>query len=167
MKLIIELRDKDIGINLPPVGEFNERLATRAVVFSASGDKVALLHSHKLGYHILPGGGLEKDESPVDGLRRELLEEVGANVSSIKEIGYTLQWQGQIPREHKNYCYTAVVDGELSDAEFADDEIAEGYELLWVSLIEAVHLLETDATDDYKGKSNVRRDLAILNEAVK
>lgn len=167
MKLIIELKDNDIGVDLPLAGEFKERVAVRAVVYSVDGKTIALLHSQELGYHILPGGGIEEGEGLLDGLKREVLEEVGADISNIKEIGYTLQWQGQISREHKNYCYVTNIIGELQDVQFAEDELAERYRLLWVTPNEAIELLESDQTNDYKGKSNVKRDAAILKEALK
>ena len=64
------------------------RVTVRAVILKDS--EVLMLYSNKFDDYIFPGGGIKENESLIEGLNRELYEELGANkVIVIKEIGYT------------------------------------------------------------------------------
>jgi len=40
--------------------------------------------------HRPPGGGVERGESPIDAVRRELYEELGVTLTAVRELGVTL-----------------------------------------------------------------------------
>lgn len=67
--------------------------------FIIKNDSVALIKKARGGYTGLldiPGGGIEHDETPVDALKRELMEEAGVTVQKYKIItatSRTFQWQ--------------------------------------------------------------------------
>ena len=67
--------------------------------FIIQDEKVALIKKARGGYKGLldiPGGGIEHDETPVDALKRELMEEAGVTVQKYKIItatSRTFQWQ--------------------------------------------------------------------------
>ena len=52
--------------------------------------------------HRPPGGGVERRESPIDAVRRELYEELGVTLTAVRELG-TLDhiwfWKGREIRE--------------------------------------------------------------------
>ena len=52
--------------------------------------------------HRPPGGGVERGESPIDAVRRELYEELGVTLTAVRELG-TLDhiwfWKGREIRE--------------------------------------------------------------------
>lgn len=50
--------------------------------------KVAMVHSLKYDYYKFPGGGMEPGESLEQALRREVAEEAGLQVTSIREYGF-------------------------------------------------------------------------------
>jgi predicted N-acetyltransferase YhbS/8-oxo-dGTP pyrophosphatase MutT (NUDIX family) len=58
----------------PPSGAFVERPAAYALIRDSSGNVLAV--RARKGF-FLPGGGAEKGESPLENLRREMLEETG------------------------------------------------------------------------------------------
>ncbi len=61
---------------------------TSAFAFIFSGDKVVLLeHANKARGFDIPGGHIEDGEAELEALRREVLEEVGANISDIELLG--------------------------------------------------------------------------------
>jgi len=67
--------------------------------FIIQDQKIALIKKARGGYKGLldiPGGGIEHDETPVDALKRELMEEAGVTVQKYKLItatSRTFQWQ--------------------------------------------------------------------------
>ena len=67
--------------------------------FIIRGDEVALIKKARGGYTGLldiPGGGIEHDETPVEALKRELMEEAGVTVKSYELLtatSRTFKWQ--------------------------------------------------------------------------
>ena len=59
--------------------------SVRAIVFR--GDDVLVMRNRH-GTHILPGGRIENDESQIDALRREIIEESGIEITDIRRIGF-------------------------------------------------------------------------------
>ena len=56
------------------------------------------------------------------------------------------------------------IDNKL-DFKFTEREITNGFEILWVTVDEAISLIENDKPDDYEGSIIVQRDLVLLKEA--
>ena len=67
--------------------------------FIIQDNKIALIRKARGGYTgrlDIPGGGIEHDETPVEALRRELMEEAGVTVKDyqlLKATSRTFQWQ--------------------------------------------------------------------------
>ena len=166
MKLLLELRGTDVGISesesftLP----YRLRKAARAVLFNDKNE-IAILYVSKDNYHKLPGGGFEVGENVADALKREALEEVGSHIDIGDEIGLTIEYRNKNSELQISYCYLAKVVGDLVKPAFDEGELADGFQLLWVGIDEAISLLMNDNTDEYNGKFIKKRDLAILNEA--
>lgn len=96
MELLRELSERDIGY--PPSGKadaYRLRKAARAVIQNTQ-DEIALLYVSKHRYHKLPGGGLEPGEEMTEALKREVLEEVGAEIEITSEIGLIIEFRDQL-----------------------------------------------------------------------
>jgi 8-oxo-dGTP diphosphatase len=174
MKILLEISDKDVS-----VGEAERydtpyvlRKAARAIVKRDDG-LIAFQHMSNMGHHKLPGGGIEFGESVEDALRREIQEEVGCSIEIIREVGVVIEYRGQMKkycaRENIlqiSYCYIAQVAGEMGEPRFEKGEVAEGAIALWIAPDEALRILESEHPQDYQGKFIVKRDAAILKEAL-
>jgi len=165
MEVIKIIREADIGESSPIPPIYKERVAARAVVFDTEG-KVALLHVTKKGYHKLPGGGVEEGEDIPTALARELQEEIGCAVRNIQELGIIEEYRSHKFNEHQtSHCFVADLSGEKGVPHLDDDEVAEGSEPVWVSLEEAIAILDEVDVDAYGVKFMRLRDLTFLKEA--
>ena len=133
MKLLYEFDYKDYDKCIRTY----ERKAVRAIIFK--DDKIAMVKSDKEGYYKFPGGGMEKNESQIDTLIRETLEETGLTIipSTIKEYGYTSEKRKSTYDfdeifVQNSYYYTADVADGISKLSLEEYEKALGYHLEFV-----------------------------------
>lgn len=80
MEQIVVFGSKINGVN------YKVRRACYAVIFDSTKEKIAVVQTSR-GHYFLPGGGIEGAETPVECLRRELLEETGFEISIGSIIG--------------------------------------------------------------------------------
>jgi hypothetical protein len=58
------------------------------------------------------------------------------------------------------------LDGQKGATHLEEDEIANGFEPVWVSIEDAIKILESEApVEDYEGKFIQLRDVTLLREA--
>lgn len=94
--------------------------------FIIKNDEVALIKKARGGYTGLldiPGGGIEHNETPVEGLKRELMEEAGVTVKNYKLItatSRTFKWQ-----VNKNLIEDLHHIGILYKVEVEEDNVKE------------------------------------------
>lgn len=142
------------------------RKATRAIVLN--GDNILLLYTKRYHDYSLPGGGIDKGESNIDGLVRELKEETGAhNVKNIVDFGLYEEFRpwhkDNFDIVHmQSYCYTCTIDDELLEPELEDHELNNGMHPVWINIHQAIaHNEETIAKSDKKGLS-IERETFLL-----
>lgn len=112
--------------------EFNEkRSRLRAGILIVKDDEILLAEeAGQEGEFSLPGGGLEKDETPVDAAKREAEEEVFIEVKNARDTGYdycethteVVKWVKDNVPEKKwwyNY-YTCLIIAEYAGDYFGD-----------------------------------------------
>ena len=66
----------------------------------------------------IPGGLVEKEDSPEEAARRELIEETGYNAGEIESLGYV----HPNPAIQNNLCYTFLATGVFNCGEQQQDE---------------------------------------------
>ena len=101
-----------------------------AVVALLSGDKVLLGRRVDSGKWTLPGGHVDKGETPYEGALRELEEEAGIAVRSLNLIGHEVI-SGNTGRTISIHAYTAEVP--LTNPSIKNDPDREMSEWRWVS----------------------------------
>jgi 8-oxo-dGTP diphosphatase len=115
------------------VPEFGERVPGRRyrlrhavyAVIVASDGRVAAVRTRR--GHMLPGGGIEGDETPEEGLAREVREECARAISIGARLGAAVQWfrarEGFVEGRHVFFA-----------ARFAGEPEGKGeHELVWLA----------------------------------
>lgn len=167
MSVILTLCDQDIWPDSPVVDRsgFYHRYAARAVVINDKGE-VWLLYNSREEHHKLPGGGIEEGESIPQGLKRELIEEIGCQAEIITELGETVEHRDQNNITQTSHCFIARQIGEPIAPKFDQGEKARGfYELRASDIDSALALLEKDKPNSYDGAFINRRDIELLRAA--
>ena len=94
----------------------HEQNAITSVMCAVFSDNKILLVKPKRGWG-LPGGHVEKDESPVDAIKRECAEEAAIEIKNIKFIGFweankivELKTNKQYPKKGYQLLFMADLD---------------------------------------------------------
>lgn len=143
MEILFTLDEKDYTDDMPVF----EKWAVRGII--CKNGKYAMQHGRS-GLYKIPGGGVEKGETLMQTLSREVREEVGLVVieSSVKEIGEVLELRedlkkpGQKYINHSYYFFCDVEDEEL-EPQMTESELREGFRLRWATLDE---IIETNSS---------------------
>lgn len=153
--------------------EFEDRPTGKAVIFDEN-KHIALVGNKVNSFYLLPGGGVDKDESVKDAIIRECLEETGCNVELDKFLGVVEDYRNRDKKHCISYCYTASVVGKKEKLSLTPDEEKNGMHVIWIELNEAVRILDEEIDDLRKGKVkfyntgyNILRDSILLKEAQK
>lgn len=166
-KPIISIRDSDIF----PIGYVHaenewqptERVAVRIIVSDNEGD-IALCGTV---YELLPGGGVEENESLEQSAVREVLEEVGCRVEIIKEIGVVEEYRDNGKRHQITHCFSARVIGEKGLPQTLQHD-ERGIKVYWHDLSTALSIMEEQIKsipfESYNSCFNARIGFAFLKE---
>lgn len=162
MKLLATLKADDVESDAPHFyyASFKPRRAGRAIIFDKG--KVALIYVARHGYYMLPGGGIE-DEDIVNGLKREIIEELGIEIELKNEVGAIVVYFDRWSKKQTDYCYTADKIGPNVDNALTDFELEEVHEVVWAQNIqEAIRMIDNTAPVNRDGKLVSARDRLFL-----
>jgi len=148
-----DLNKKDISNNW--------HFASRAIVLHEN--KLLLLHARKYDLYMLPGGRIEKDETPEVACIRELEEETGfvgkiaKKTVVIKEYFPEASWES-------HFFLVDILNEAKNSVHFTDEEISLEIEEQWFSIDEALTLLDTHDSTFHMGSNIMQREfIAIIN----
>lgn len=168
MNVISTITEKDFGRQSTPDKwpDYHIRPSARAVLFD-SVSRIALIHVVNHHFYKLPGGGIDEGESVDAGLKRELLEEVGAeSIESGDEIGQVDEYRDAWGMKGEHYAFFARLIGELVEKTETEKEAESGHEVIWTKDInEAIALVRSSKPMEYGQDFEVARELAILKKA--
>lgn len=127
--------------NLNLIGKTFYREAVRAIIIKDA--KILLIYSEKNEDYKFPGGGVESGETYVNALIREVKEESGATVKSIKEFGKVTEYdEGQIINidlfKMLSIYYICKIEEEFGKLNLDSYEIDLGFIPKWVTIEEAI-----------------------------
>ncbi len=162
MDVICELNDENV---LGTGGRSGAvpRCTARAVLKNREG-KYAVMHARRFDLYSLPGGGIEEGESPVEALRREVLEETGCECSNITELGIVKENRASLDFTQISYYYVVETLAVTLTPELTRGEKLNGTSVHWCGLEEVVRLISSPEHTTVQRKYLQARDVAALNE---
>jgi len=150
MKKLLVMDAKNYDVSLPEI----YRVAVRGIIFV---DGKLLLIRSKYGEVKFPGGGKEGEESDIETLIRETLEETGYHVieSSVREFGEVeekrLSTHEPMIWHQINRYYFCDVETEQEACQYTENEKKHGFHQVWCTLDEAIQ-----ANEDMMKQEGVR-----------
>ena len=131
-----------------------EKHTVRAVILRDG--KMAMQLSGR-GEYKIPGGGVERDESHVDALLREVREETGLLVipESIRPVGEILEVREDVFQKGTKYVchsyfYFCDAESETVATSMTSSEIAKGFHPVWETPARIVAANERLQTEDWQ-----------------
>lgn len=166
MKLLAEISERSLGlgdIHANLGGQYQLRKSARAIILNEEG-KMAVQYLQNYAFHKLPGGGVDPGETVEEGLKREVLEEVGCACEIIRPIGVTFEYRNDFGLLHISYCYACKVVGELGQPQLEAGEIEEGQVTLWLDPQDALAKMKQDQPLKTEGFFILKREICFLEE---
>lgn len=138
MKQLFTIDLKDYNEN----AEKFYRPSVRGIIFNSDG-LIAMIYSQKYHFYKFPGGGIEKNESHLEALAREIKEETGMTLipDSVKEFGKVTRIQkgdNDTIFIQQNFYYTCEVEDEIGEQNLDDSEKDLDFILKFVPIKEAI-----------------------------
>ena len=169
MNIICTITDKDIEEEYIKLENPSTRLGARGIVIREDG-KIALFNKTIKNEYKLPGGGIEKNETPEEAFKREVLEETGCVVEIIEKLGITEEYKSKPNFKQTSYVFYGKVIEDTKKLNFTKKEQEEGSKLLWEYPEKALELItncyrklkESKYESVYATKFVVLRDRKIL-----
>lgn len=124
------------------------------------------MHVSNYGYYKLPGGEIDPGEEIHEGLKRELLEEVGASsITVASEVGQINEYREGTGVKSEHYAFIVKLSGEIIEPARTQKEVEHGYKTVWAdNLEEAITLVESGTPTKYGQDFEKLRELTFLEE---
>lgn len=163
---LAEVSDISLGISncvIPKASRL--RVASRVIALDENG-RMPLMYSSVHKYHKLAGGGVDPDETLLQAAQRELLEEAGCTAKlNPVPIGKVVEYRAVYEMVQISVAFFGEITAKGKETALEAGELDIGLAHKWVTLDEAIALLESDNPEDYEGKFIVKRDLTLLTAA--
>ena len=161
-KVIGELTDKTV-LGRGGISNKKPRKTARAIVVNDEG-MYALVYAKKFNLYGLPGGGFELGETPVEALKREVMEETGCECNRIEQLGIVSE-----NRAHANYTvlsYYFVVHTHTTDGvpNYTKGEMNLGTSLKWCTFEEMNRLVRNIKHETNQKRFLQARDIVALDK---
>jgi len=147
------------------------RHAVRAVIFIEG--KILMAHLGKTDEYKFPGGGRKDGETVNEALKREVLEEVGYNVTKIGEkIGVITEYD--VAKEGEQYYFKMISEYYIAEVEniqlkqnLEDNEKELQFKPCWVDITEAYNKNKYKLKEDVYKTPGISRETIALEKIIK
>lgn len=135
-----------------------------ARIIGVKNGEIALLHYDLWQLYVLPGGGIEENETALEAVHRETLEETGYQLTNVQEILVIKEhFVGSI--WHHTY-FTATFKEPASEVKWTDEEIKLGITLQFFKPLEALEKLSSTEGNHPYAENMMNREFLALTEAI-
>ena len=150
-----------------PEGKTFLREAVRGIIFRE--EKLLMIYSTVNGDYKFPGGGVDRGESHLETLRRELREESGAMLTQVTgELGKVVELaiamdEGFETFKMNSYYYFCEITGNLGSPNLEDYEEELGFRPEWVDIDTALEKNKMVLAESNPAPRWTRRESFILS----
>ena len=159
--ILAELSDENV-LGTGGLSSASPRLTARAILKREDG-LFAVMYAKKFNLYSLPGGGIERDESPETAITREIWEETGCICSAIEPLGVVLENRFHADYTQIDYYFVVTANREGGELHLTLNEEQNGTHPQWHTLDEVVHLIRDREHDTNQRKYLQARDVAALS----
>lgn len=161
-KIIGELTDKTV-LGQDGLSTKAPRRTSRAIVINEDG-LYAVVHVKRFKLHGFPGGGIERGESEVEALQREILEETGCTCDSIEPLGIISENRGHANYTARSYYFVVHTKTKNGTPHYTKGEKWLGTSLKWCTFEEMNHLIRDAVHTTNQRRFLQARDIVALDE---
>lgn len=157
--MILEIFADDLTKN-----DINKNMFRSSRAIIKNKDQVLLLYSKALDYYMLPGGRIEKGESPKECVIREVTEETGLTVNvlhqslTIKEYYLDSSWES-------HFFVCELDDVLIKNQCLTDEEKDLNIEMIWMPYLDAIQLLDEYDSKFSKAINIMQREFLALTHS--
>gem|GEM_PF-443764 len=146
----------------------NYRTAVRAIIFK--DNDLLMVHTNK-GDYKFPGGGVNREESHEEALRREVSEETGYILDCVSDkVGIITErkadeYEESSVFEMSSHYYICGISNSTTIQQLDDYEAELDFRPVWISVDKAIEINEEILNEDNKDRNPwVDRDTCVLKE---
>jgi ADP-ribose pyrophosphatase YjhB (NUDIX family) len=133
---------------------YSDRRSIYVLLFDDDNKIASIKYRKKIGHmYPLPGGGVNEEEGWIEGLMREVKEEIGCIIRDIKPIGSFASYDNLTMKCFQSIICVAKLHGEPGNPTSTED-YEQGSELVWITMEELLKTLEELAGPVYNSKDD-------------